>query len=353
MALGVRYSGVEKTEFAPYLTAFLNLKEGERWNEIDFKPAKSYGHSKPWQLKGRVLGEETVTVPAGKFKAIKVEVTGVRETEITSRFAPSVIQHILWYVPEIKRVVRQESNSSSAAAQLRGDRDIYELVAYKPASKTPAPANQVASAATPGELAAAAGLSAALPSIGDSWTYRHVDGWKNTTVSTIDYKVTAVSPMEVRERVTGDGQPQKELAYGNGLMAIGVRYGDVEKTEFSPYLSGFMKLEKDQRFSDIEFKTDRSYGYGHPWMLKARVVGEETVTVPAGKFQAIKVEVTGTRDTEVRSNSSGMLANAIQHTLWYVPAIKRVVRQESNSSTASAQWRGDRDVYELVSYKLK
>lgn len=75
-----------------------------------------------------MLGEETVTVPAGTFKAIEVEVTGARETEITSRAAPSVVQHTLWYVPQIKRVVRQESNSTSAFAQFRGDRDVYELV---------------------------------------------------------------------------------------------------------------------------------------------------------------------------------------------------------------------------------
>lgn len=352
MALGVRHKNIEKTEFAPYLTAFLNLKAGERWNEIEFRPGKSYGSREPWQLKGRVLGEETVSVPAGTFKAIKVEVSGVRDTGITNRAAPSVIEHTLWYVPEIKRVVRQETNSSSSFAQARGDRDIYELVDYKPAGKAPAASNQVASTAAPAQLAAAESLPAAFPRIGDNWTYRHVDGWKNTTVSTIDYRVTVVSATEVREHVTQDGRPQIELAYRHGLTAIGVRYGDVEKTEFSPYLSAFMKLEKDQRFGDIEFKTDPSYGYGHPWKLKARIVGEETVSVPAGKFKAIRVEVTGTRDTEIRNNSSGMAANAIQHTLWYVPEIKRVVRQESNSSTASAQWRGDRDIYELVSYTL-
>ncbi len=168
----------------------------------------------------------------------------------------------------------------------------------------------------------------------------------------MDYKVTAVSATEVRERVTVEGQPPQELTYRNGLTAVGVRYGDVEKTEFAPYLSAFMKLENGQRFGEVEFKAGRSYGYGHPWKLKARVVGEETVTVPAGTFKAIKVEVTGTRDTELTTYTSGMVANAIQHTLWYVPAIKRVVRQESNASTAAALWRGERDVYELVSYTL-
>lgn len=39
VALGVRYQELEKTESAPYLTAFFKLQEGERWNEIQFKPA--------------------------------------------------------------------------------------------------------------------------------------------------------------------------------------------------------------------------------------------------------------------------------------------------------------------------
>lgn len=61
-----------------------------------------------------------MTVPAGEFKAIEIELTGTRDTEITSRGAPSTIEHTIWYVPAIKRMVRQESGSSSPFAQVRG-----------------------------------------------------------------------------------------------------------------------------------------------------------------------------------------------------------------------------------------
>ncbi len=212
--------------------------------------------------------------------------------------------------------------------------------AAREAQRPAGPTGQTASIAPPA-------MALAVPSVGDSWTYRHIDGWKNAVQKQITYQVTEVSGSLIRESVTLDNGQGGTLAYGKEPMALGVKYQGVEKTEFAPYLTAFLPLKEGERWNEIPFKPAPSYGSAKPWRLKGRVVGEETVTVPAGKFRAIKVELTGTRDTEVTSRAA---PNAVEHTLWYVPAIKRVVRQETNSNSSFAQFRGDRDIYELVDY---
>jgi hypothetical protein len=81
---------------------------------------------------------EQVTVPAGSYRALRIEVTGDRErmpftnVPFTGRFQLSA-----WYAPDVKRYVRLEhkiwAGNISGAGQQSGH-EVVELLKYLPGS---------------------------------------------------------------------------------------------------------------------------------------------------------------------------------------------------------------------------
>lgn len=350
MALGVKYGDLTKTEFAPYLAAFAKLEEGERWNDIEFTSTRSYDHPNPWRLKGRVVGRETVKVPAGTFKAVKVEVTGTRAQSLNSRFAPSVIQHMLWYAPEIKRVVRQETNSATPSAQFQGERDIFELVSFKPGTGASSASGGPVRVASTAPLSAA--IAAKAPKPGDSWTYRYTDGWNIAPSRTLMHTVLSVSDREIVESLNVDGEPVDERPFAAKAMVVERDLAPLVKAEFSPYLTTYIPLDEDTRWDSIDFEKAPSGSPGSPWRLKGKVVGREKVKVPAGTFDAYKIEITGNRAVSAGVVAMQREAASVLHTVWFAPAVKRTVKQTTVSRTLRNDFV-ERDTYELVSYKLQ
>ena len=88
-----------------------------------------------------------------------------------------------------------------------------------------------------------------------------------------------------------------------------------------------------------EYAVKGSYGVAR-YEFKARVVGWEEVTVPAGTFRALRIEHKGTwsRDTDFsREGINRTLTAPVEMTLWYAPAAKSVVKRIRTESSA---WRG-------------
>jgi uncharacterized caspase-like protein len=210
-----------------------------------------------------------------------------------------------------------------------------------------APANQVATAAAP---AVAANTSNAMPRVGDTWTYRYVDGWKGEIGVPLTYQVTQVSAKEIRENYVVGGQAPLALAHTKELKVAAEHLGPQPRVETFPYLAAFGIPEEKEQWDDVTFVPGENYKYrGEPWQLKARVVGRETVKVPAGRFKALRIELTGDR-----ARIPGYFGESVstKHTLWYAPEVKRVVRHEFESTNGIGK-TSDRGVYELLSYKLK
>jgi hypothetical protein len=66
----------------------------------------------PWQLTIHTHGWESVTVPAGQFKALRyTNIIDFRYTNVSGRDAAQRIEH-LWFAPEIGRWVIRESSGS-------------------------------------------------------------------------------------------------------------------------------------------------------------------------------------------------------------------------------------------------
>ncbi|HEU4646167.1 MAG TPA: hypothetical protein VFS80_11475 [Burkholderiales bacterium] len=120
-------------EFAPYLVA---AREGKAPDFIGGGSGYPIGPTgfPGWRVSSQVQGWESVSVPAGSYKALRVEVSGQRERDAftnsshTGRFRMS-----LWYAPDVMRVVRIEHQTYSGALSQRGQpvgNDLVELVKF-------------------------------------------------------------------------------------------------------------------------------------------------------------------------------------------------------------------------------
>jgi hypothetical protein len=118
-------------EFAPFLTAFSDLRPGLAWNAI-----ATVNGSDEWRMSGKVTGRERVRTPAGTFDAIKAELQGRRDLTFPSTrdaYNEQVASHFsyaIWYVPEIGRAVKYDRRSFNRAARLI-EHEQYELLSYQ------------------------------------------------------------------------------------------------------------------------------------------------------------------------------------------------------------------------------
>lgn len=118
-------------EFSPYLQAFDVLEKTGQWPSV---PAGAPETGK-WVFSGKVTTVETLKVPAGTFTATRVELTG-RNVELSffaSVFAGTVpvrVKFVLWYAPEVKRVVKYTRETYAVGAHLI-DLDSYELLDFR------------------------------------------------------------------------------------------------------------------------------------------------------------------------------------------------------------------------------
>jgi hypothetical protein len=113
------------------------LAEGQRWKQSATRADPVWKESRPVTVYGRVRGWETVRVPAGEFKAIKIE----REMYLGDwdMFrAETRRTEYEWYVPELKMPVKlqvweeyREPRYRVVGSMQQGDRYILELASFK------------------------------------------------------------------------------------------------------------------------------------------------------------------------------------------------------------------------------
>jgi hypothetical protein len=124
-------------ELAPYLIA---VNDGQPPASISNPPGYPLGSAAlpGWKVDVRIQDWETITVPAGRFRALRVEATGQRVTPVGGRggaFAGR-FKIVAWYAPEVKRLARLEHQVWSAdvySPSIIGD-DLLELLSFGSAS---------------------------------------------------------------------------------------------------------------------------------------------------------------------------------------------------------------------------
>ena len=126
-----RGNGYYYIEFNPFMLALGALAPGTAWKSLAY-PAQDpfFGN---WSTHGRAADWESVNVPAGTFKAIRVEINSNRAPtgSVSMRASEPVrILQVIWYAPDAKRAVKAVRTVYSTSGS-RLDEDTYELLKYR------------------------------------------------------------------------------------------------------------------------------------------------------------------------------------------------------------------------------
>jgi len=224
------------------------------------------------------------------------------------------------------------------------------------ALEAPAQAAQVSEPSAAPTIALRAPDAAAIraghraPNIGDRWTYQFIDERHNVTQATISHEIIAVDADAVTEKLALVGKAlqasQQQSALGPRVLERDLAGFNV--TEFAPFLAVRADLQVGKTWADIPGLTHMSEF--DRWRVQAKVVGREKVRVPAGEFDAYKVELEASRPHSV-SPFDTLYVSRISLIAWYSADTGRVVKTVRKTFNLKNSIL-DEDRYELVNFKL-
>jgi len=124
--------------------------------------------------------------------------------------------------------------------------------------------------------------------------------------------------------------------------------------EFAPYLTNYKDLVSDKNWPKITTSVPTgSYLSSYDWTFNVKTVGKETISTPAGKFETIKIEVSGSRPSG--PGHCEYSTGSFKDSVWYAPEIKRYVKRILNTQQCALAGSGvaqDDELYELADYSL-
>jgi hypothetical protein len=169
--------------------------------------------------------------------------------------------------------------------------------------------------------------------VGDRWSYRIVDGFRNAAMWDETWEIVAVQGGGATVHVTGKGAPQIAIDRTETWIAPGVlAHGTVMNFESRRFDTPFIRMKFpltpgttwQQRVDNFNEATQRAGQVS----VFARVGGWKSITVPAGTFDAIFVNMLLTLDDEefwrgpTQSN----------YGFWYAPATGSTISEERRAS---------------------
>jgi hypothetical protein len=218
-------------------------------------------------------------------------------------------------------------------------------------------------------------VNAPIIKAGDTWTYmttteKGASGWNQTRDETTVARVTS-STIYYTVKASGSTQSAKELFAG--LDWSRARDIDGKETVVNRPLAFPLTVGKAWEVRYTEPHPNKTFR-SEEWIHKYTVVGFESVEVPAGKFNALKIEAEGRWTAELeptqtvvqgaQSNADGtsMVTQAQKTTdktvsgrtykaFWYVPEVRRWVKSVEEYY-GSGGVRNERYTGELESLKL-
>lgn len=186
------------------------------------------------------------------------------------------------------------------------------------------------------------------PRPGDTWRYAYTSGWRNEPARQLEVRCLEVGT-GIRDRLSlaGSAAGEERTFLGGWELVERVLTGFM-LTELAPYIDAFDGAAVGEA-SAVRMPTA---SFGTTWTGTARVVSAGAIQTPAGSFDGVQVEFTGSRPF-IR----GQMDDAIdpvfaRSTGWYAPAARRVVRFTHQTFTARNSPLA-RDSYELVGLALK
>jgi hypothetical protein len=193
-------------------------------------------------------------------------------------------------------------------------------------------------------VAEAAGAPSPAPDVhvGDNWKFRTIDGFTKETQFEATHRVVEINDREIVIELHNLSKDKTALRYfTREWNAV-----DTDDGKYDPYYPEFKfplaaGVTWSEKYTWISGAGVASSGY-----VAAKVSAQEKVTVPAGTFDAYRID----RDLEVRANNETAVVTNTHMTTWYAPAVRRFVRREW-TVTRDGRVRS-KTAMELVEYTL-
>jgi serine protease Do len=197
--------------------------------------------------------------------------------------------------------------------------------------------------------------SPALPPVGATWKYRYNDlKFSRGGTQVFSLRVESVDGWLVNETFTPEGATSTQIqkaAIGAEELRFTTRalFADRMLIEFAPYLAA----SEEKLNAPMQLSMPSGYpidaANSNEWKVSARVSRGVPVKVPAGDFQAVKVELVGTRPANQALSRANYETGRFQIFAWYAPETRRIVRLEHRSWYANSMLATDEAV-ELLEF---
>ena len=204
-------------------------------------------------------------------------------------------------------------------------------------------------------LSVAAQVAAPTLKSGDTWTYRGIDNYNRLPTGTWTREVTGTAAGGIRVAVRSADGSVDDLFRAPGELTAGV-LSDRARGTMDPALQLMpFPLTEGKSWSQKVIRTDPVTNEKREMLVQGKVLGWETIKVPAGEFKAIKVE----RTMYLGDYDSFRGITQRTETEWYAPdirgAAKVVVFEEfcerRYGCSMGSFMPGVRATYELTSYR--
>jgi hypothetical protein len=189
-----------------------------------------------------------------------------------------------------------------------------------------------------------------LPSPGDTWVYRSRGKWGNSPRRTVSVTVERIEDGLIYETMT---QLEPDRRGGGTRRSRNGAPGFVDWTwlgwEFAPWFVTSEAIRAGQ-WSDIP-TPEMSGGWGN-WTTGAKVADRGEISVAAGTFKTIEVQVWAKRHATGGSTLADQEPTDVRLRIWYSPQAKRYVKMERIIKSASSL-EAERDLIELIEYRTR
>lgn len=263
------------------------------------------------------------------------EERAVLETKMQELIAQLLAKQKSELDAEVARRTQAQASAAKAPA----------LAPAAPPAPGPAPATpptvQIAAIAPTAERLGSA--NPLLPKPGDHWTYRSRSTDPSGAWNEVAVEVKAVLGDSILESRRMRGRVE-DWVYSRGAYIIGNGNPSAFYI-FTPYVFAYEPVKEGDVWRDIPYQRlgDCSDNFDFSCRFDAKVVAREKVTVAAGTFQAMRIEI----DHDMRGRGWSAQRKA---TFWYAPDIKRHIKATWKHVDGRRQ-ASDGEA-ELVSYKL-
>ncbi len=185
--------------------------------------------------------------------------------------------------------------------------------------------------------------------VGDVWIYNKLDGWNNVLEDISVVRVKRVDAGGIFMEATGlDGSNLARIERTADFNLMRIEAPKFTKTTQPYYPSYSFPLWVGKTWKGkVAFESTDQPGKEVHVELQGRVVGYESVTVPAGTFFALKIELGGPYRAR---NLEGSWTGRIEDTLWYAPQVRNAVRYEYKDTAGTSLY--NHEIHELVNYWL-